>query len=160
MNPLFPDFPSQPGTYALVMLADKASTISAGALGRLRVRPGWYVYVGSAYGPGGPRSRLLRHLRSTICHWHVDYLKPQAPVVEIWTTTNPVPQEHLWARLLHNMPGAEIPWPGFGSSGCRCRAHLVYLPAPPGLTEFRMIGCQDGSGEGGFIGVWRVSAPD
>jgi Uri superfamily endonuclease len=54
---------SSAGTYALVLAAQKQRTISVGKLGILDVRPGFYVYVGSALGPGGLAARIGRHAR-------------------------------------------------------------------------------------------------
>ena len=45
--------PAQPGTYALVMASDLETEIRIGSLGSCRVKPGYYAYVGSAFGPGG-----------------------------------------------------------------------------------------------------------
>ena len=41
------------GTYALVLSCTTEQRIAIGRLGVLDVRPGCYVYVGSALGPGG-----------------------------------------------------------------------------------------------------------
>jgi Uri superfamily endonuclease len=36
---------------------------------------GSYIYIGSAWGPGGLGARLLRHLRKTKKkHWHIDWI--------------------------------------------------------------------------------------
>lgn len=46
--------------------------------GTARPEAGWYVYSGSAKGPGGLRSRLRHHFRKTKkSHWHVDQLTTQ-----------------------------------------------------------------------------------
>ena len=50
-----------PGTYALLLRASKEQTIEVGALGAMPVRPGMYVYVGSAFGSGGLQARVGRH---------------------------------------------------------------------------------------------------
>jgi len=44
-----------PGTYALLLSSATDSSIRVGRLGDLRLRPRYYVYVGSALGPGGVR---------------------------------------------------------------------------------------------------------
>jgi hypothetical protein len=56
--------PSRPGTYALIFTTDADLEIQVGRLGQLHVRPGVYVYVGSAHGPGGLAARVLRHART------------------------------------------------------------------------------------------------
>ena len=40
----------EPGTYALVIAAKANRLVRVGRLGTLRLRPGFYVYVGSALG--------------------------------------------------------------------------------------------------------------
>ena len=49
---------AQPGSYALLLQADRRRTVRIGWLGQLTVEPGCYVYVGSALGPGGVRARV------------------------------------------------------------------------------------------------------
>jgi len=40
------------------------------------VRLGWYVYVGSALGPGGLAAKVGRHLGGRkMCRWHTAYLR-------------------------------------------------------------------------------------
>ena len=56
-----------------------------GALG-VKVFPrGNYLYIGSAFGPGGIKARLRHHLFSTAApRWHIDYLKACGNIAEIW----------------------------------------------------------------------------
>jgi len=51
---------ARPGTYALVLAATKRQVISVGRLGDFIVRPGFYVYVGSALGPGVLVPRIIQ----------------------------------------------------------------------------------------------------
>ncbi|SDH56387.1 GIY-YIG nuclease family protein [Roseospirillum parvum] len=91
--------------------------------------PGVYWYAGSAYGPGGLRARLGRHLRrDKAIRWHVDRLTVE-PAVEVGFLAFPGAGEcALVAALL--AAGATVPVPGFGSSDCRiCPSHLVCLDA-------------------------------
>jgi Uri superfamily endonuclease len=127
----------EPGTYALVLASATARTIQIGKLGDLVVEPGFYVYVGSATGPGGLRARVARHLReSKRIHWHIDYLRGVTSLEEVWLITQVGGTEHLWATALGNMPGASVPLPGFGSSDCRCLSHLFYFAFSPDVREF------------------------
>ena len=57
------DFESRLGTYALLLSSATDAVIPVGRLGDLRLQPGFYVYVGSALGPGGVRARLAHHMR-------------------------------------------------------------------------------------------------
>ena len=50
-----------PGTYVLVLRCSSNRTIRVGCLGSIRLRPGYYLYVGSGFGPGGLRARIDHH---------------------------------------------------------------------------------------------------
>ena len=94
----------------------------------MRLQSGFYVYVGSALGPGGICARVNHHLRnSPRPHWHIDYLRPHANVEEVWLCHGRKRREHSWARLLSSMPGVSVPMLGFGSSDCACEAHLFFF---------------------------------
>ncbi len=127
-----------PGTYALILEATVAREISVGHLGRLRLAPGWYVYVGSAFGPGGLRARCAHHMKvARKPHWHVDYLRAVTRLQAIWLTQDPQPREHQWAEQMARAQEARIPSPGFGSSDCRCVSHLSFHPVRPSFCGFR-----------------------
>src|SRR5208337_3227365 len=67
-----------PGTYALLLSTASDAEIRVGRLGDMRLQSGFYVYVGSALGPGGVRARVNHHMRaSPRHHWHIDYVRPQ-----------------------------------------------------------------------------------
>ena len=51
------------GTYAIWMKATSKQIITVGKLGKIEIEPGYYVYIGSAFGPGGIKARVGRHLR-------------------------------------------------------------------------------------------------
>jgi Uri superfamily endonuclease len=121
--------PAGPGCYALLLRVAAPRSVAIGALGVHRLRSGWYVYCGSAQGPGGLRARVRRHLRdSPICHWHVDYLRRAARVaaVLLWPGA-PRAFECRAAAAFVALHGSRIPVPGFGSSDCGCPGHLVAL---------------------------------
>lgn len=118
------DDPAVGGSYALVFEADVALSVEVGALGTVELPAGRYAYVGSAFGPGGfaRAERHRRHLdgEEETVHWHVDAL-----------TTH---EETSFVRALL-CPGVDVecvvasklpagPVEGFGSSDCRCHAHL------------------------------------
>jgi Uri superfamily endonuclease len=56
---------SNPGTYAIVFRSYKSTSIQIGRWGLLDIQPGYYIYVGRAFGPGGVQARVLRHCRKT-----------------------------------------------------------------------------------------------
>jgi Uri superfamily endonuclease len=130
--------PKEPGTYILLLEARSSRRIPVGVLGMLDLRPGFYVYVGSALGPGGLRGRLARHSRRSLSpHWHVDYIRRHAAVREIWFSVGRSRREHLWAAVLARSAGAAIPLAGFGASDCSCLAHLFRFSQRPCLANFR-----------------------
>jgi Uri superfamily endonuclease len=127
-----------PGAYALILHATGGQLITVGRLGDMLVVPGYYVYVGSALGPGGLDGRLRRHVAGTgKLHWHIDYLRRVTDVVEAWCSIGPERYEHVWASVLAQMAGAGVPIPGFGASDCICAAHLFYFAGAPVLTAFQ-----------------------
>lgn len=83
---------------------------------------GYYLYAGSARGPGGLKARVARHMRRPkLCHWHVDQISAVADVVGafVWPGGNECALAARWARV-------GTPVAGFGSSDCRrCRSHLL-----------------------------------
>jgi Uri superfamily endonuclease len=117
-----------PGTYALLLLCRDEKRLTVGKLGEIQTRKGFYVYVGSALGPGGVFSRVQRHFRALkSCHWHMDYLRPAVEIIGVWFSHVPQRLECRWADLLMKIPGTSAPFPGFGSSDCGCRSHLIYF---------------------------------
>ena len=123
---------SWPGTYALVLSPSAEQRIRIGKLGQLDVRPGFYVYVGSAFGSGGLTARIRRHQRKTKkLRWHVDYLTAVISIAEVWYTRDTARRECQWAEVLSKMRGAAVPLIGFGSSDCACQTHLWLFPARP-----------------------------
>jgi Uri superfamily endonuclease len=117
---------SKPGTYALVLQSRTSTDIRIGRWGRLEIRPGYYIYVGSALGPGGVSARVSRHCREAKTrHWHIDYLREVTTPVSVWYSHDPIRLEHRWAETLLKMENTEAVT-GFGCSDCRCRAHLFF----------------------------------
>jgi Uri superfamily endonuclease len=119
------DIPDLAGAYMLVIgLAEPIRVTIRGHTWRLE--SGRYLYCGSAYGPGGLRARVGRHMRcGKPVRWHVDQLTERGRVCGALI----FPGRHecaLAARLSH-LP---VPIPGFGSSDCRgCTSHLFAWPA-------------------------------
>lgn len=123
---------SDRGTYLVCLLPRGEGWVQIGRLGRLRLRSGVFLYVGSAQGPGGLGARCRHHLRvAARPHWHLDYLRPHCRVLGFWVAPGKERREHLWAGLLGSLPNASYPLPRFGASDCRCPAHLVRLEQIP-----------------------------
>ena len=110
--------------------------LTVGALGEQRFARGYYVYAGSAFAPGGLRARLHRHCNGGRRHWHIDYLRAQSELVQIWWTRDPRSRERDWALALADWLG-ESPVPGFGASDSPLPSHLFYTPVRPGFAPFR-----------------------
>ncbi len=56
--------PSGPGAYVLIIELPAPLALDIAGLPRARLAPGRYAYCGSAYGPGGLKARIGRHLRA------------------------------------------------------------------------------------------------
>ena len=129
---------ARPGTYALVMACSSDQRIEVGKLGPLHLQSGFYVYVGSAFGPGGLKARIAHHVKiSERPHWHIDYLRPAMDLTEIWFTYDSRHREHQWAGVLANFGHTTTPISGFGASDCHCISHLFFFDSLPSGTGFR-----------------------
>ena len=129
---------SKPGTYALVLPAISKQSISIGKNGTLEIKPGFYLYVGSAFGPGGLKARIEHHRKkSSRPHWHMDYLTARLKPDEVWYSYDQEHREHQWVRILAGAKGASIPLEGFGSSDCGCKSHLYFFNFRPSANSFR-----------------------
>lgn len=128
------------GTYALLLRLDAPETVIVGALGALTFPAGWYLYLGSAQGPGGLAARLARHRRrgNKRFHWHIDYLRAVAALVEVWTSVGER-QECDWATAAAALPGAHVVAPRFGASDCRCPTHLLHYVRRPEASELEKL---------------------
>jgi Uri superfamily endonuclease len=122
------------GTYLLILLLrHPLVALPVGRLGRFDLAAGCYLYVGSAYGPGGLPARLAYHARREKAHprWHVDYLRAKADLVETWAVACATRLETPWVRVLSRLPGLSVPIPRFGASDTSNRAHLLFSPERP-----------------------------
>ena len=75
----------KPGTYALILSCASNACIKIGRVGTMQLQRGYYVYLGSALGPGGLRARIAHHQKlSTRPHWHIDYLRAHTRLHSVW----------------------------------------------------------------------------
>ena len=118
---------AEPGAYTLFIDLKRPLSLDATALGPQALAPGRYAYCGSAYGPGGLRARLGRHLRrDKALRWHVDHLTAAGRVFAVGLA--PGGRECALVAALGRQAGVDVPLLGFGSSDCRrCPAHLLRL---------------------------------
>ncbi len=127
------------GTYVLFFELKTPLMVQAGRLDDGLLPAGFIVYVGSAFGPGGLRARIARHLRQVKRkHWHVDWLTVVQPPLAWFIDTGHGHRECEWSQVLAAQRLATIPIPGFGASDCQngCRSHLIAFPphAQPELS--------------------------
>ncbi len=135
-----------PGTYALHLELPAPTDIEVGRLGPIRFDSPYYLYFGSAFGPGGLRARLRHHLGPVRrAHWHIDYLREKAEVIGIWYSEDEARLECIWANAASEHRGVS-PVPGFGSSDCTCQSHLVATQRLPSLRAFRRLLAKAGAG--------------
>lgn len=116
--------PMAAGAYALLIHAERDVIVRRSGFDHIFV-PGWYVYAGSAYGPGGIGARLRRHFRQDKpIHWHVDHLTVAADALEAVVIEGG--SECAIVSALSASPAFQPAVAGFGSSDCRvCAAHLL-----------------------------------
>ena len=129
------------GTYALLLHLAAPRTVVVGALGAVNFPPGWYVYLGSAHGPGGLAARVARHRRRVDkrFHWHIDYVRAVSTLIEVWTNCNNTKLECKWATVAATLPGANAIAPHLGSSDCQCPSHLFHFARRPEPSEFEPL---------------------
>lgn len=132
---------ADPGTYALIFEFRQTATVEVGRLGPVALQPGYYIYVGSALGPGGVKARVERHWRTEKrAHWHIDFVADQLIPIEAWYVHGPSRDEHRWAA--HFSSQSEVSAvQGFGASDCRCGSHFFRLNDLPDRSTFaRFLG--------------------
>lgn len=149
LSPEVPKLPDVPGVYILCLRLNRSQELIIGRLGQFFFFAGDYAYIGSAFGPGGLRARLRRHLLgSDHPHWHIDALREVAEVEGVCfaiqrmentsnrtrrqdtVKINNTSLECQWCQTLEKLPGATIPVIGFGASDCHsgCQSHLISFP--------------------------------
>lgn len=110
------------GSYVLIMQLSEPQIITIGSLQNVHFSRGYYAYVGSAM--GGVESRLSHHLRkSKKPHWHIDYLRQKASIVDISICRTEGRAECAIAQALGSQFDSIT---GFGCSDCRCHSHLFF----------------------------------
>lgn len=131
--------PAEPGAYLLLIELAAPLALDIPSLGPATLPAGRYAYGGSAYGPGGLKARIGRHLRrDKVQRWHIDRLTAAGRAIGVRAV--PGGRECDLVRGLLDLPGASVPVPGFGSSDCRsCPAHLVALPAGAISREWNLL---------------------
>ncbi|MGQ9582149.1 MAG: GIY-YIG nuclease family protein [Thermoplasmatota archaeon] len=121
------------GAYLLLISLAGATRASVGALGKLDLEPGRYIYVGSAL--GGLEGRVARHFkRAKRRRWHIDHLLRLGEPVGATLFPSDRREECALAKAVSLIPGVRVV-EGFGSSDCSCPGHLFFL----GETRFSAV---------------------
>ncbi len=118
---------AQKGAYVLAVRLRRPAPLGIPRFDGRTIKPGLYLYLGSARGPGGMGARLKRHFRKDkALHWHIDHLTTRADHLEALAVADGHEcdlQEALLAR-----PELKLGLQGFGSTDCqRCQSHLLRL---------------------------------
>ncbi len=150
--------PRRPGTYVLILAAARRRRVRVGALGRLELVPGVYVYVGSARGPGGLAARVGTHraVRRRSPRWHIDAVSRHTALAEVWFAEDPAGDECEWAALLAASPRVRVPLPRFGASDCRCPSHLFRFDTTPSFAGFRRRARAAAADRAPALRRWRI----
>lgn len=124
--------PATAGAYALLIRLDRPVRPAIRTLAPATLAAGYYLYLGSARGPGGIRARVARHLRrDKPVHWHVDHLTGPGRVTRVIAA--PGGNECDLATRALTLDTVTVPVAGFGSSDCRrCSAHLLRISGATG----------------------------
>jgi Uri superfamily endonuclease len=121
--------PDKPGSYIIVGELLNESWMNSGPFCGQLLPSGYYFYSGSAFGSGGLRARIGRHLNSgTRKFWHFDHIKEIIKIREIWYSILGLTNlECQFIMKFQSLESASFPILKFGSSDCRfgCPAHLV-----------------------------------
>jgi Uri superfamily endonuclease len=130
------------GSYILVLQLERPLVgLTVGKLGTFDFAAGYYLYVGSAFGAGGVSARLNHHQRRVKAHnhWHIDYLREHANLLQAWTVTAQERLECSWCKRMQHTPALTMPIRGFGSRDTGCPSHLFYCPTLPGMRMLTEI---------------------
>ncbi|MEM2126453.1 MAG: GIY-YIG nuclease family protein [Candidatus Methanosuratincola sp.] len=119
------------GVYTIILRLNRDSLLKIGKK-EFDLKPGVYVYVGSALGAGGINARLSRHFKTfttgaTKKHWHIDSLLPfSESFASVYALTSQKMEcELVWS--LKEMGFQTVQ--GFGNTDCRsrCGGHLILV---------------------------------
>lgn len=136
LPPRMAEWPSDTGAYALIIALPRSVPIPYRAGREVTFARGFYIYTGSALGPGGLRARIGRHLspiETKRPHWHIDRLLEASRIAAIWWEATSSKRECAWAAALAQFGRR---WPSrFGASDCGCAGHLIQMPSPQAIRQ-------------------------
>ncbi|MCD6300537.1 MAG: GIY-YIG nuclease family protein [Staphylothermus sp.] len=127
---LYQNIPSLPGEYLLILKVHKEMMIRTHGKRKFSLDPGIYVYIGSAHGLGGLRSRIIRHMRKNKkIFWHIDYLTTSnyVKIIGLVTIISFNKNVDFESMISKHMLSRFKPILGFGCSDKkRDKSHLYY----------------------------------
>jgi len=114
------------GSYFLVIRLDEGKRIRT--KGRsFELRPGYYVYVGSAM--NSLEKRVERHFRrEKKMHWHIDFLLAEAKLLRAYLIPS---EERLEEALSAEVSRVGEPVEGFGAGDVRVNTNLYRFEGEP-----------------------------
>ena len=118
-------FPLDKGTYLIVFNYIKSREVRVKSR-KFFLNSGMYCYVGSAFGQGGLKTRIERHLkRRKRKHWHLDFLSvsPFFKPFIVYCFSNLKVECEIAGLFLEKF----YPVNGFGASDCSCLSHLFFI---------------------------------
>lgn len=129
-----------PGTYVVILASAISKEVSIGKSLQISLQPGYYLYIGSAFGPGGVASRIRHHTSAVKRpHWHLDYLRQYTEVIEVWFSYDGLKRECQWASVMGSIGDDYNPIKGFGATDCTCPTHLMYSSMRPDYKQFKYL---------------------
>ncbi len=119
------NIPHLKGAYVLAVYLESTIQIDFLPTGLSQLIPGWYAYVGSAWGSGGIRARVKRHFQQNkTAHWHIDRLTMKSAKTAALAVAEGYECE-IVSKLLSSHR-FKVAIAGFGSSDCHvCESHLL-----------------------------------
>jgi Uri superfamily endonuclease len=134
---------SEKGIYCLIF-ENEDCKLEIGKKGEFSFPAGFYIYVGSALGPGGIK-RVNRHInlsrnKDKKPRWHVDYLSLN-PSFKLASAVCALTSDRLECTLASRLGGDSVS--GFGCTDCTCGSHLFYRkksPSPEITEAFETLG--------------------
>ncbi len=117
------------GVYLLMIQLAEPLRLPISSLDNAILRPGWYMYVGSA--KKHLHQRIARHKRAhKHAHWHIDYLTMAASSApQAYPISTRKDLECELAKDAAHIADKSIA--GFGCSDCSCRSHLFFFTEKP-----------------------------
>jgi sugar fermentation stimulation protein A len=116
------------GSYLILYYLPRKRLIDIGGLGKVSLRQGYYLYVGSAMKSLSKRVERHRRIRKKV-YWHIDAFSAAAD----FRASLPVRSEDDLECGLASAVRTISEWsiPGFGCSDCSCPSHLFGFSTDP-----------------------------